>query len=303
MHTSNLKRYIRPWTLPIAMVGGILLHEHIGKVAFLSPFLIFIMLTITYCKVSFRELKPSKFTAILLSMQLVGAITIYFAIRPLSEIVAQGTFICMFCPTATAAPVITGMLGGSVARLATFSLFSNVSVALLSPMLLTYIGDLDDNSSFIQSTIMVGQRVLPLLILPLATAFIIKRISPKLHTIIIDYQSISFYIWAVALFIVVGNAVSFVLTEPIERIPEMLAIAMSSLAVCCIQFWSGRRIGTIYGDKIAGAQGLGQKNTILAIWLSLTYLHPIAAVGPASYILWQNTINSLQLYDKKTIKQ
>lgn len=37
--------------LPIAMLTGILLHNYIGYVAFLSRYLIFIMLLITYCRV------------------------------------------------------------------------------------------------------------------------------------------------------------------------------------------------------------------------------------------------------------
>ena len=40
---------------------------------------------------------------------------------------------------------------------------------------------------------------------------------------------------------------------------------------------------------------MGQKNTILAIWMSQAYLNPIASVGPASYVLWQNIINSYQI--------
>ena len=60
----------------------------------------------------------------------------------------------------------------------------------------------------------------------------------------------------------------------------------------------GRRIGRRFGDRVAGAQGLAQKNTVLAIWMSLNFLDPISSVGPASYILWQNTINSAQIYFK-----
>lgn len=78
----------------------------------------------------------------------------------------------------------------------------------------------------------------------------------------------------------------------------MLLLAGLSLVVCCLQFYIGRRIGRACGDKIAGAQGLGQKNTVLAIWMALTYLHPIASVAPAAYVAWQNTINSAQLYIK-----
>lgn len=86
--------------------------------------------------------------------------------------------------------------------------------------------------------------------------------------------------------------------EPADKIPEMLLLALASLVVCCAQFWIGRRVGARLGDKISGAQGLGQKNTVLAIWMALTYLNPIASVGPAAYVAWQNTINSMQLYFK-----
>ncbi len=74
--------------------------------------------------------------------------------------------------------------------------------------------------------------------------------------------------------------------------------------VCGLQFYVGRRIGARFGDRISGAQGLGQKNTVLAIWLALTFLNPISSVAPAAYIAWQNTINSLQLYyrQKKELK-
>ncbi len=73
-------------------------------------------------------------------------------------------------------------------------------------------------------------------------------------------------------------------------------LAAISLAACIFQFTIGRRIGSHYGDKIATSQSLGQKNTILAIWLTLTYLNPIISVAPAAYVAWHNTFNSLQIY-------
>jgi BASS family bile acid:Na+ symporter len=78
----------------------------------------------------------------------------------------------------------------------------------------------------------------------------------------------------------------------------MIALALFSLVACLAQFGIGRRIGRACGDKVAGTQGLGQKNTVLAIWMALTYLHPLSSVAPAAYVAWQNTINSLQLYFK-----
>jgi bile acid:Na+ symporter, BASS family len=44
---------------------------------------------------------------------------------------------------------------------------------------------------------------------------------------------------------------------------------------------------------------LGQKNTVLAIWMAVTYLNPLSSVGPCSYVVWQNIINSWQLWKKR----
>ncbi|MDE7236460.1 MAG: hypothetical protein K2N66_01395, partial [Paramuribaculum sp.] len=74
------------------------------------------------------------------------------------------------------------------------------------------------------------------------------------------------------------------------------ALAVGAGVACVLQFVIGRRIGCRCGDRIAGAQGLGQKNTVLAVWMALTYLNPVASIAPAAYIAWQNTINSIQLY-------
>ena len=268
MKVSQIQKLLKPWMLPIAMLCGVLFHDSIGEIAFLSPYIIFIMLLITYCRVSVNEFKVTKFIWALLAV-----------------------------PTATAAPVITGMLGGSIPRLATYSLFSNIAVAILAPLLFTYMGT-DADLTFAESFFAISTRVFPLILAPLALALLFQAFMPRVHDAIASRQSLSFYIWAVALIIVVGNAVSFIMKEPAEKIPEMLLLALASLVVCCAQFWIGRRVGARLGDKISGAQGLGQKNTVLAIWMALTYLNPIASVGPAAYVAWQNTINSMQLYFK-----
>lgn len=298
MQLAILRQRLKPWMLPIAMAGGILFHSFIDAISFLAPYLIFVMLLITFCRVRPSEFRVTGLSWMLISVQLLGSLALYFLILPYSREVAEGTFICVFCPTATAAPVITGMLGGSVARLATFSIVSNVAVAVLSPIIFTFMGSGESGLTFIQSLTLIATRVVPLIVLPLVTAFALLRFMPKVHSAIASRQSLSFYIWALSLFIVVGRAVSFVMSEPAAMIPEMIILSIFSLAVCCGQFAIGRIIGRRCGDRIAGAQELGQKNTVLAIWMALTYLHPIASVAPAAYVAWQNTINSAQLYFK-----
>ncbi len=282
--------------MPMAMVAGLLFHNFMDKIAFLAPYLIFVMLLITFCRVKFENVRITKFSWSLLAVQVLGALMCYFAILPFDEVIAQGVFICIFCPTATAAPVITGMLGGDIVRLITYSLISNTVVAILSPFLFAMMSQTD--ISIISSTIIIAERVVPLIIAPLIVAMILRRVTPRVHKVIAEHQSLSFYIWALSLFIVVGRAVSFILKEPAGCIPQMIALALFSLVACLAQFGIGRRIGRACGDKVAGTQGLGQKNTVLAIWMALTYLHPLSSVAPAAYVAWQNTINSLQLYFK-----
>lgn len=297
MKMSILRQKLKPWMLPISMVAGILFHDFMGRIEFIAPYLIFIMLFITFCRVKPSEFRITRLSWGLLSVQILGAIAVYFCLLPFSPDLAQGTFICVFCPTATAAPVITGMLGGSVPRLATFSIISNLTVAILAPIFFTLIGT-DAQIGFIDSLTTISIKVMPLIILPLILALILLKVAPKVHHAVADRQAISFYIWAVSLFIVVGRAVSFIMDEPAGAVPEMILLAILSGAVCCAQFWIGRKIGRRCGDKIAGAQGLSQKNTVLAIWMALTYLNPVSSVAPAAYVAWQNTINSAQLYFK-----
>ena len=75
-------------------------------------------------------------------------------------------------------------------------------------------------------------------------------------------------------------------------------MAFFALVICVAQFALGRYVGRRYGDPVSGGQGLGQKNTILAIWMAQVYLNPLASIAPASYVLWQNLINSWQLWRK-----
>ena len=300
MNIARFRQMIKPWMLPIAMVIGMIFHSAIESVQFLAPYLIFIMLLITFCKVNPRDLKFGRLSWILLGVQLLGGVGVYFALRPVSAALAEGAFICVFCPTATAAPVITGMLGGSVTRVAMYSIISNVAVALTAPVLFEYMGgeSLTGGVSFVEGFATICAKVGPLIILPLLTAFLLKALVPKVHHAVATHQSLSFYIWAISLIIVVGKSVSFVMSEPSGAVPMMIAIAVAALVVCVIQFIIGRKIGRRFGDPVAGAQGLAQKNTVLAIWMALNFLSPISSVGPASYILWQNTINSAQIYFK-----
>lgn len=297
MNRTVLAR-LKPWMLPIAMLVGVVLHNYIGYVAFLSKYLIFVMLLITYCRISLHDFRLDRSMLWLLIVQIFGALLCYFIISVFNRDVAEGVFICVFCPTATAAPVITGMLGGKVEKVAVYSLLSNFVVAFSSPIIFAYMTE-NVGIDFGSSLALVAMSVLPLILGPLVVALILRVTVPAVHHVISNHQGLSFYIWAFSLLIVVGNCVSYILQEPSSRIPEMVCLGFLSLAVCLCQFYVGRRIGARYGDAVAGAQSLGQKNTVLGVWMAMTYLNPIASVGPACYIVWHNLVNSWQIYRHK----
>jgi BASS family bile acid:Na+ symporter len=61
----------------------------------------------------------------------------------------------------------------------------------------------------------------------------------------------------------------------------------------------GKIVGGIFGARINGGQAVGQKNTVFAIWMTYTYLNPVASVAPGCYVIWQNLVNSWQLWTKR----
>jgi hypothetical protein len=61
------------------------------------------MLLITYCRVKASDFHIGGYIYTLLCAQIGGAVCAYLLLSPFNEILAQGAFICFFCPTATAA--------------------------------------------------------------------------------------------------------------------------------------------------------------------------------------------------------
>ena len=288
--------------LPIAMVVGVVFYKQLAVFAPLIPYFLFVMLFITYSRVLLRDIRLTKFHYILLSIQYVGSILVYLLFFKFNTTLAQAAMICVLAPTAASAPVITGILGGNISTIAAFSFISNLSIGLLSPLFLAAIGDNSVESiAFIPSVFLIFKRVIPVLVVPFVLALVLEKTSPKLHNIVRSSQILSFYLWAVALTIVIGRVTMFISIQDSSSYLLEIIIASTTLVICLMQFWFGRRIGSKFNRIVSGGQALGQKNTILAIWLTQTYLNPVASIGPGAYVIWQNLVNSYQLWRKQRI--
>lgn len=291
----------KSWILPIAIVLGLFFHEYIVVLQPALPYLIFMMLFISFNSLDVKEMRFTMFDFWLLLFQLVVSTAMYFAIRPFNEVVAQGAFVTVLAPTASAAIAVSLILGANISMMSTYLIACNLMVAVVAPLSFTLIGANPD-ISFWSSFVTILGKVFPLLIAPFLLAVLIRWLFPKANHYINRHKSLSFYLWAVSLTVVIARAIGLVMTQFYEHRTMFLWMVVISLFLCFLQFFVGHRIGKHYGDYVAGGQSLGQKNTVLAIWMAQSYLNPLCSVVPTLYVIWQNLYNSFQMMQKERKK-
>ena len=306
-------RFLKNWTLPIAMLIGTLAYLMFAKWSFLAPakpyvnsfvsiitpWLIFAQLLLTFCKIDLKELKPKRWHLWLLMIQgfscaLTAGVLLCVPMGELSKGFWEGMMVCLICPTATAAAVITGKLGGNAATLTTYTLLSNLLGAVLVPLVFPLV-EPHEGLTFWVAFLKILSKVFPLLLAPFFVALFLKRYVRNVHRWLMEHSGMAFYIWAFALALVMGQTARSLINSDLSA----WLVALGGLFTCAVQFLLGKRIGSVYHDRISAGQALGQKNTVLAIWMASAYLHPLATIAPGSYVLWQNIVNSYQLWKKR----
>ena len=298
MHVlESLHRNVKTVSMPSAMLVGAVLCRPVTALEtwsgrMVTPVLIFLMLFVTFCRVRPSEMRLSMLHGWLLLFQTIACVGVYFLLLPLDRTVAQGAMICVLAPVAMAAVVIGGMLGANVATMATYSLLCNMAVALLAPAVLSFAGT--GACSFAGML----ARIVPLLVLPFAAAQCCRAVLPGVAGWVAAHSQISFYLWLVSLAVVIGRTTAFLIDLHDASAATELWLAAAALAICLVQFKTGRAIGRRYGDPAAGGQSLGQKNTVLAVWMAQSFLDPISSVAPTAYIVFQNFVNSYQIWRK-----
>lgn len=297
-----MQRY-KSLILPIAIVLGMFFHEQIAVLQPFLPYLIFVMLFFSFNSMNVKDMRFGMFDFWLLMFQLVASVAFYFLLRPFDEVIAQGVYVTVLAPTAAAAIAVSMILGANISMMSTYLIACNLMVAVVAPFSFTLIGANSD-ITFWSSFLAILAKVFPLLIVPFLLAILTRAYLPKVNAYIDKHKDISFYIWAVSLTIVVSRAIGLIIDEYHEQKERFQLMIAISIALCAIQFFVGHIIGKRYGDRIAGGQALGQKNTVLAIWMAQSYLNPLSSILPTLYVIWQNIYNSFQMMmkDRKDAK-
>ena len=279
---NGIIHFIKNWTLPIAMLAGVagyFIYVNLPFLAptrpfvnravdFLQPLLIFMMLFLSFCRVSLHDLRPCRWHLWLLLIQggsfsLMALLLILLPHFP-ARILVEGAMLCMICPTATASAVVTRKLGGDAGHITTYIILANLLTSFLVPLLLPLVHPQPGVSFASAFTLTLG-KVFPLLLCPFVAAILLRYLCPKLHARVAEYQDLSFYLWAVALTIAIAVTAKSVAHSDVSFWYQA-GLAVISLVCCALQFIFGKRIGSVYGDSITAGQALGQKNTDGIMW-------------------------------------
>ena len=281
----------------MAIILGLLLHSWCSLLAWIVPYFIFIILLLNFVAVDLRKLHISSMNLWLMLFQIVVSIGGYYTIRSVypNETVAQGILIGILCPVAASVVVIARMLGAKRETTTTYTIVGNLMVAIIAPVYFSFIGSHQD-MSFINSFLLILSKISPVIALPFFVVLVLQVFFPKTNHFLSRYKGISFYLWAICLLLTLGQTINFIFIHGKGNENTILALGISSVITCTIHFATGKWLGGKYGDRIAGGQLLGQKNTAMGIWMANTYLNPLASVFLAFYSIWQNLFNSWQLW-------
>ena len=327
MRGESIIRFIKDWTLPVAMTVGTVVYlvfyyvpqldaagDRLGPVLdVLMPVMVFLTLLITFCKVDFHQMRLHRWHLGVLAAQLLLValnigIIFYTEDDPQQKLLWEAVLTCIIGPSAAAAPVVVGKLGGYISTMTAYTLISAFLSALLIPVVFPLL-EQTVHVDFLTALLIILEKVSMVLLLPLALGWLIQHYVEPLRRWMVSQPNLSFYSWAVSLSITTGITVKNIVHSQ-SSVSLLLLIAVATLVLCFVQFIIGRGIGRWLGERqrvgngtsgieVNAGQALFQKNTGLSIWVAYMYLSPVASIGAGCYVLWQNIINSIEIWQYK----
>ena len=297
---------MRQYVLPIAIILGLLLHDYCAAFSVVVPYIIFTILLLTFSAVDITKLRFKPLFIWIILFQVAVSLGGYALLKALhaNEIIAEGVLIGVLCPVAASVAVVSTMLGADRNTVTSFSVIGNLVISIVAPVYFSFIG-VNQDMPFLESFLHILRRIGLIIGLPFFIALALQLCLPKANKFLSHYKGLAFYLWAVALFLTLGQTIHFIFLNGKGNWNSILWLGISALLFCIVQFGLGKWIGHKYGDTIAGGQLLGQKNSAMVIWMANHYLLPLASVFLAFYSVFQNVFNSWQIwyYGKKKKRQ
>ena len=310
---DKLLRFLKDWTLPVAIAVGTLCYltfyyvpqlDELGNELspvfdVIFPLFVFLTLFVTFCKVDFHQMRPHCWhIGVLVAQLLLVAVNIgvvfWVEADVEQKLLWEAVLTCIIGPAASAAPVVVGKLGGNISTMTTYVLISSLVSALMIPLVFPIL-EQSEHVSFFDAFLIILQKVSIVLLLPLVLGWLMQHFVKNLCAKIAAQPNLSFYFWSISLSITTGITVKNIVHSSASLF-LLLMIAITTFLLCFVQFGIGRVIGRQMGEEVNAGQALFQKNTALSIWVAYMYLNPVSSIGAGCYVLWQNIINSLELW-------
>ena len=316
---KKIIRFLKDWTLPVAIAVGTVVYLLFYLVPFLDgagdalgevvdtifPFMVFSTLFSTYCRIDFHQMRPHRWhVGVLLAQVVLVALNVWIIFRveadPEQKLLWESVLTCIIGPAATAAPVVTAKIGGNINTMTAYVVISAFASALMIPAAFPLL-ERGVSAGFWEMFFIILQKLAMVLVAPLVLGWCVQHYAKRLCAWIVSIPDLSFYLWSAQLAVTSGVTVRNIVHSD-AALRTLLMIAVLSLILCLALFLIGRWIGSRLGDEIDGGQASFQKNTALSIWVAYVYLNPVASVGAGCYVLWQNIINSLELWQYRRAK-
>ena len=310
---DKLLRFLKDWTLPVTIAVGTLCYltfyyvpqlDELGNELspvfdVIFPLFVFLTLFVTFCKVDFHQMRPHCWhIGVLVAQLLLVAVNIgvifWVEADVEQKLLWEAVLTCIIGPAASAAPVVVGKLGGNISTMTTYVLISSLVSALMIPLVFPLL-EQSEHVSFFDAFLIILQKVSIVLLLPLVLGWLMQHFVKNLCAKIAAQPNLSFYFWSISLSITTGITVKNIVHSSASLF-LLLMIAITTFLLCFVQFGIGRVIGRQMGEEVNAGQALFQKNTALSIWVAYMYLNPVSSIGAGCYVLWQNIINSLELW-------
>lgn len=267
---NKMRKFFDSNALWLSMLIGALGYKLFLPLAPTLPWLIFFMLFFTFCKVNPLDLRLHKWHWVVLAAQMILSFGSYAGVSYLTNdpILAQGIMICFIMPTATAAPIIAGKMGGSIQNLTTFTLLSNFATAIIVPATFPLINDQLQMTNyqfaeqFWPAFVLILSRVAPLLLVPFFSAWLLRLgfnayyrrkyaslpcgegkggvpefVLPK------KLALLPFYLWVASIIVLSATVTQTVITNYQSQMTNMLILLACSFFACLLQFGLGKWIG------------------------------------------------------------
>ena len=199
-------------------------------------------------------------------------------------------FLIGMSPTANAAPVITNLLKRREDYVTVSVVLTNLFTAFaLAPLVALVIG-----STIQIDTAALAWKTILLIGTPFLLAIVLRNFAKPVAAFVRRWKFLSFYLWMVMLFTVCAQSATYICKQDNLSWIILAEIFAISATLCAVNFIGGYFLGEKHFRREC-SQSVGQKNTMLMLWVGLAFFNPIVALGPTFYVVCHNLWNSWQL--------